>query len=937
MEEIDEASPEVYGTMPTNRWNDIEALFDAALDREPDERTAWLAEVCDDEDLREEVLRLLAAHERSDGILDRPLPLREKILVDTSLAPLASAPDLDLTGERLGPYRLIREIGRGGMGTVYLAERADDQFARQVAIKILRREVSPETSRRFRAERQILATLDHPNIATLYDGGITTPRSGEAGRPYLIMEYVDGVPLDAYCDGHRLSTRERLRLFLPVLRAVHDAHQNLVVHRDLKPSNILITESGTVDSGTVDSGTVKLLDFGIAKLLDPAAAGLKDTAPETRTGLHPMTPAYASPEQVRSGPITTASDVYQLGLVLYELLTGRRPYRVDGRTPSEIERVICEEEPPPPSTMVATARGETDPDASPASEGRGTRPELLQKTLRGDLDAIVLTALRKEPDRRYDSAEQLADDIDRYLEGRPVVARPDTLTYRAKTFVRRHRWGVAVATAFLVLLIGYTVTVTVQAQRIQEALSDARAEAEKSEQVTTFLMELFEANNPGEALGDTITARQLLRRGIGRAETLSDQPDVEAQMYDVVGRVYQRLGRYSQADSLLNRALTVRQSHFEAPHPDIAESLHHLGSLKEEAGDYAHAESLLTTALAQQQRLFEGPHPEIIETQHTLATLLYSNGEYDQAEPLFRRTLAMRKATLGDRDPAVISSLNNLGVLLQRTGRHEEAEAFYRQALTARRERFGAEHPKVATSLHNLATLLEERGKLDAAEEMHREALAIRRQLLGDQHPDLASSLHNLGALLTRKGDMDDAEASYQKALHMRRELLGNAHPHTAITLHGLAHLAETRGDDPEAERAYREALTLFRTAFGEAHPYVAHPLSGLGRALLEQESFERAEPLLQEALQIRRETLPSGHGLIGEAKVLLGRCLAAENRPAEAEPLLVEGYQTLRSARGLPDSSTQKALTRLVDFYDAWGKPDDADRYQDHRADSSS
>ena len=392
-------------------WPDIEALFEAALEQPPGEREAWLAAHCDDPALRARIEQLLAAHERSGGILDEPLH-------PPSDQPESPPPDADV-GRRIGPYRTVDLLGHGGMGSVYLAERADGQFDQRVALKLLRIGFDTEDrTRRFLAERQILATLTHPNIARLLDGGVAG-----AGQPFFVMEYVDGRPLGQYCDAHRLSIQERLGLFVTVCRAVQYAHSNLIVHRDLKPSNILVT----------DGGTVKLLDFGIAKLLDPDALP-SHAVPRTRTGFLPMTPAYASPEQVRGEAITTASDVYQLGVVLYELLVGRRPYRVRGRTPSEIEHLICTKEPTRPSTALAKV-GKGPPED--VGRARKTSPDQLQRVLRGDLDMIALTALRKEPARRYDSAEQLAEDVERYLAGRPVTARAQTWGYRVGEFVRR--------------------------------------------------------------------------------------------------------------------------------------------------------------------------------------------------------------------------------------------------------------------------------------------------------------------------------------------------------------------------------------------------------------------------------------------------------------------------------------------------------------------
>ena len=530
--------------MDPDRWQQVKALFEAAQKRDPAMRDAFLNKRCaGDPDLLEEVRSLLQAHE-AEGPVERAM--------DRMNTSLHQRPSGSFEGWRIGPYKLVDELGHGGMGRVFLAERADGQFDQEVALKLLSIAFpAPEATERFLAERQILATLRHPHIARLLDGGVT-----EGGQPYFVMERIEGRRIDTYCDAHQLSVRERLRLVLDVCDAVQYAHQKLVVHRDLKPANILVTEEGQV----------KLLDFGIAKLLDPEAMRIQ-TDPATRTGQHPMTPDYASPEQVRGADVTTASDVYQLGIVLYELLTGRRPYSVEDQTPSEVERIICEEEPAPPSAAV------NRPDDVSRT---GSSPAELRKTLRGDLDTIVMKALRKEPDRRYDSAEQLAGDLRRFLGGHPVSAHPDRWTYRAGKFVRRHRGGVAAAAVIVLLLIGYGVTITWHSQRTQAALDRAQREAQQSEQVTDFLVGLFERAEPYQAagpaarLGDTLTTRELLDQGAARARReLSDQPEVQATMMHTLGRIYRQRGHHDEAASLLDDALAVLDGRYPSTLRDV--------------------------------------------------------------------------------------------------------------------------------------------------------------------------------------------------------------------------------------------------------------------------------------------------------------------------------------------------------------------------------
>ncbi|NBB72204.1 MAG: protein kinase [Bacteroidetes bacterium] len=664
-----------------NRWHQIETLFEAALQQPPDERADWLADHCDDPALRADVERLLDAHERTGGILDAPLYPSE-------------APAAD---RRIGAYRTERLLGRGGMGRVYLATRADGQFEQHVALKLLQAGFpSEERAQRFRAERQILATLSHPHIAQLFDGGVT-----EDGQPYFVMEYVDGQPIDAYCDAHRLPIDARLRLFLDVCAAVQYAHRNLIVHRDLKPSNIFVTEAGTV----------KLLDFGIAKLLD--ADRMPGAAPQTRTGVLPMTPEYASPEQVRDGAITTASDVYQLGVVLYELLTGQRPYNVRDRSPSEVERVICDEMPTRPSTAVTDAPSDTM-DA-PAS------PDRLRKTLRGDLDTIVMKALRKEPDRRYASAEQLADDLQRYLNDEPVTARADAWTYRTRKFVRRHRWSVATVAGFLVLLIGYALTVTWQARQIAQERDRAQIETMKAEHVKAFLIALF--GNAWQNVGgsDSVAVRASLDSGVERLQQrLADQPEIRAEMMSAVAGVYLRLGDAAAAQPLLKGALAT---HRALEHPDEVASL------------------LLELAEVAEQR--SAP---------------------DRAEALYREALDIRRTERGDQRIATAQVKNQLAQSLESHGRDSAAVALYAEAAPVYRRAMGDSHTQTAVLLGRLGALYRERGDYASAEPLLRDAFEMHQQLEGTEHPSTQRALKRL-VRLYEAWDAPGRAAAYRDQL----------------------------------------------------------------------------------------------------------------------------------------------------------------------------
>ena len=663
---------------PTRR--EVEALFEAALARPPEERGRWLETACrGDGILRREVEALLRAHERAEGVLEADLA------PPPSLAGLA--PELD----RVGRYRVVGELARGGMGAVYLADRDDGLFRQRVAVKVLRRSAHVQELRpRFEAERQILAALEHPHIARLLDGGIT-----DDGRPFLVMEYVEGRPVDEYCEAEGLGLEDRLRLFCEVARAVHYAHGRLVVHRDLKPSNVLVT----------DAGEPKLLDFSIAKILDPGALGLE--APETRTGLRLMTPEYAAPEQVLGEPATTAVDVYGLGVVLYELLAGRRPFHLEGCTAGEAERVLLHEDPAPPSE-----RAEGRAGAGPGAAGGGPGGRRWRRRLEGDLDRIVLKALRKEPERRYVSAGQMAEDVERHLEGRPVRARGESLAYRGRTFVRRHLLGLASAAAVLAALVAGTVLATVGMVRAERAEAVARREAASARQVSRFLVELFEVSDPGEARGTTVTAREILDRGAERvSRDLEAQPLVQARLMGTVGEIYRRLGLYGASRPLLERTLEVRRRELGAGHPEVADALHDLGHVLEQQGHFGESAERYAGAVALRERLGPDERIPLARSLTGLAAVRLRQGRIDDAAGLLDRAAGIHESA-GDAAPVDLAwTLHELGSSCREQGRWAEAESHLRRALEIQASALPPDHPGLAATRRELAGALRGLGR----------------------------------------------------------------------------------------------------------------------------------------------------------------------------------------------------------------------------------
>ncbi len=704
-------------------------LFGEAIERTPGERGAFLDAACGAAPgLRAEVESLLSAYAHAGDFMDA-------LDSERGVALLEGTSEVVPSRGRVGPYRLLRELGRGGMGVVHLAERAEGGFAQRVVIKLIKRGMDSDAIlRRFLRERQILAGLEHVNVARLLDGGVT-----DDGQPYFAMEYVDGEPLTTYCDGRELTVEQRLRLFEDACRAVQHAHGQLVVHRDLKPSNMLVT----------GEGRLKLLDFGIAKLLVE-----EDDAPAlTQAGAHVLTPNYAAPEQVRGEPVTTATDVYALGVVLYELLTGRLPHDADARGRTDVARAVCEVEPRPPSLAAAS------------------QPRLA-KRLRGDLDTIVMKALSKEPSRRYASAEAMAEDVRRHLAGHPVQAHRDTLAYVAAKFVRRHKVGVAaVAVVTLSLLLGLVGTTWQMAVAAGER-DRARTEAERAEKVKGFLVDLFKASDPVASKGEAITARELLDRGTDRIERdLAGHAALQAELFETVAVISQSLGRYDRARALGERSVDRTRQAYGPDHLQVAEALDTLGWILHSSGDYATAEDVARQALGQRRRLLPADSLELA------------------------------------------ASLELLGVLLRERAKLTEAEPLHREALAIRQRRLGPEHPRTAVSLSNLANVLYMKGDYAAAAGHQREVVRIQSKALGDRHASVATSLTSLGVALLQDGDIGGAEASYRESLSIRRQLYGDEHPwvseslhHLAVTLHVKGELRERRDALPAGPRHGQKA-----------------------------------------------------------------------------------------------------------------------------------
>lgn len=900
--------------MDPKRWQRLGELFEAARQMDAGPRSGFLDESCgDDADLRHQVEMLLRDDSPDEGTL-------ENIVSRATVRLPATSPK---AGHPIGAYRLVRELGHGGMGEVWLAVRSDDAYKKEVAIKLMQYGLhDPHLQARFRGERQILASLEHPNIARLIDGGTT-----DDGIPYVVMERVEGRPIDRYCDEERLNTRRRLELFRKVCDAASYAHRNLVVHRDIKPGNIL------VDS----DGIPKLLDFGIAKLLDSASSAAGSA--QTGTMMPLLTPEYASPEQVRGDAITTSSDIYSLGVLLYELLTGHRPYRLNRQRAGDMERVICEQAPERPSTAVSRDPAEhesTDPaytTADAIGRARRTDPGRLRRILHGDLDNIVLMAMRKEPDRRYASVDLLAEDIRRHLEGLPVAARPGTWLYHTGKFIHRHRAGVA---ATVVGILSIVSVIGFYTARLQRERNKAETEARTNARVTDFLVELFENADPTVTGGLKVNARELLDRGADRIEReLEDEPRVQSRMLKTMGIAYQNLGQFERSLELADAALKLQEglpgdrreetvslldlqgelqttlADYDAARASLKQSYalaeqtygrHHevtiltlanLGVVEEVEGNLDKAETIYRDALHLARTLPAGPDNDATRVSlNALGKLRAARGDHEEGVALLREFVALQERMLDEDSPQRFTGLNNLALVLWQMGDHAAAEPLYLSALELARRIFGDTHTKVAIALNNLGNLYKTRGDPDRAEPLLREALEIRRRLYGEEHPEIAQALNNLANVQHDRGELDEAEFLHRHALAIYRRF---DDPDMAASLNNLASLLQEKGDYTEAEQMYRESLLMDRRTFGGGHKYVAQDMRNLATLLIDMERHSEAEPMLLEALALQ-EGNPTWNPLDRAGTMYsLGRLLTETDRAEEAEPLLRESLSIRR------------------------------------------
>lgn len=852
-------------TEGSERFRVLTDLFDEIVALDPGAREQRIRDACADAPRLEAELRaLLAADETADAFI---------VDVVSDEAATLTAPDLD--GRVLGAWRILEQLGEGGMGAVYLAERSDGEYEARAAIKLVRGGVpDARLTERFRAERQILAGLSHPGVAKLLDGGTT-----EDGTPYLVMELVEGLPVTEWCDEAGLGIDERLELFVEICDAVAHAHASLVAHRDLKPSNILVTEDGEP----------KLLDFGIAKLMedmDESGEGL------TRTyGV--MTPAYASPEQIAGGRAGVAADVYSLGVLLFELLSGRLPIETGGLTPAQLMASVTREVPARVSTVV--------------------EDDVSRRRLSGDLDAIVSRALRKEPHERYASVQALADDIRLHLAGMPIQARRDDWRYRTGKLLRRNAGVVSGGLLLLMLGISFTVNAVLQARAVARERDRAEAQRVAAEQVSGFLEDLFSEADPNQATSADVTVREILDRGAERVLTdLEAEPAIQASLAVVLGRVLRAVGEYDAAVPLLDSALAVRRRSSDATELERGDALLERGRLAYDLGAYPEAVELHRQALTAYRSAGEGAPAQVASALDELSVSLQEEGRLEEAVEYSGQAVAAYRAIDPEPNADLASALVSYTDILRGVGRIDEALEVIEEGLSMTRAVYGDQHLEVAAALNQMASTLEEHGRAQEAIELVEEGLAIRRAAFDGPHVEIAASLGNLANMLASVGRLDEALENRRASVDMVREIFPGDHPYVAATTHSLASLLARMGRMDEAEDIFEESVRAHRAVFPADHPNLGYPLTGLGRIYRDSGRLDQAEALLREAYGARAGGLPSGHWHVAASGLELGLTLERMDRDEEAERFLMEAHEILADTFGPDDDRTVRARSAL-------------------------
>jgi serine/threonine protein kinase len=878
-----------------DNWKRITELFGEALEREGTERQAYLDRECaGDMELRREIESLLEAHKVSDG-------LSKNLSMEPLLAALEKI-------EAIGSYRLIRKVGEGGMGQVWLAEQTSP-VRRQVALKLLAPGAYNYASmQRFELERQSLAMMEHPAIAKVFDAGYAPD-----GRPYFVMEYVAGLLITDYCDQHKLTVAQRVELFKQVCDGVQHAHQKAIVHRDLKPSNILVTE---VDGKPVP----RIIDFGIAK---PISLGAReDQTIFTQAGSLIGTPGFMSPEQLNPNvsDIDTRTDVYSLGVLLYTLLTGSMPFsQGDWRKKpiDEILREVREQEPPSPSTRVANSQHPTVDTA----ELRGTSPEQLVSALRGDLDWITLKAMEKDRERRYASPSDLAADLQRYLESRPVHARPASASYRLRKYIRRNRVGVAIGAGALALLVAFAIMQSVQLRRITR-------ERDRANRITDFMTRMFELSDPSESRGNSVTVREVLDKASKEIDTgLAAEPQLRAQMMVVMGSVYRNLGLYPQSESLLTRAYETRLRILGPNHADTIAASVKLAATLDDEGKLAEAEKLLRSAVEAQRRLLSPDNKETLLSTNLLASTLHEHGQYAEAEKMYRQILETQRRLFGPDDPTTLTLMSNVAAVLSDSGSHSpEIEQLDREVLAARKRILGADHPDTLRSMCNLGIALTAQGNRTAeADQILSETLAIQRRVLGPEHPDTLGTMGALTSVYELEYRYAEEEKLCRETIDLQRRVVGPENVNTISAMANLAGVLALEERYAEAEQLSRQTLEIERRMLVPDHYLTLQTRANFLDVLESERKLVEAEKLASELLETEKHVFGPEHPVTLQSRYSQAKILKDEGKLEEAAAQLLQTREIARRVLGPENPRTASFTYTLAGIAALQGKRGEA------------
>jgi serine/threonine protein kinase/tetratricopeptide (TPR) repeat protein len=875
--------------MDSPRWERIQEIFHRALEIQPSEQREYLRTACGgDESLMAELLAMLEEDAGGASLLEGGFPRSGENAFEESHTPS--------TESGFGPYRILKPLGEGGMGVVYLASRED--IGSLVAIKLLSDGLlSPDRQQRFAREQKTLARLEHPLIARIHDADTL-----EDGTPWFAMEYVEGHPITDYCREHAPSIDERLGLFRSVCEAVQYAHRHAIIHRDLKPSNILVKADGTV----------KLLDFGIAKELQNPEQPVE----QTLTALRPMTLPYASPEQIRGEPLGTETDVYSLGVILYQLLVGQLPFEFSNRSRTEAEQIILEREPEPPSAVVRRIS---------RVPGERERVPRAGKTAWSELDVLSLTAMHKDRRRRYRSVEALIRDIDHYLRGEPLEARPDSLRYRVGKFVGRNRRALSATAAVCVI---FMVLVVFFVARLARARTAAVTEATRTQRIEQFMLNLFDGGDKTAGPSDSLKVVTLLDRGVQNARTLNAEPLVQAELYQTLGNMYQKLGKLDQADPLLRLSLEQRRSTAGPDSHDVADGLVALGLLRLDQAQAAEAERLVREGLAINRRRLSPQDPSVAKAESALGHVLEDRGAYDEAVKVLEETVRLQSSQRAVTKD-LSESISELATAHYYLGHFSMADSLNKRALAMDRQLYGAVHPRVADDLYDLGLIQHDQGHDADAEQYYRQALAIKQSWYGKEHPDTALIMAAVGQSLVYQGRYDEAAPVLQQAVAIQERILGKVHPQVAMGLNTLGLLELRRGHLSEAEKDFQRMADINRAVYDDRHYLVGIALMNLGEVYLEEKNNAFAERSYRDALARLVEKLPADHPNTAIAQIRLGHTLVLERQYKEAESHLLAGYEVLAKQPGPPASRVQNARKDLVTVYEALNQPDQAGKFR--------